>query len=388
MPQRSLQQPRHVRQELTPAPQTRSVRSSLIWALAALPLVFLFDAALFRTGWYSGLLEPNSSAGQFEAYLDWLRAAPPDGRPEIAVFGDSRIAHGFSARLAAEATQNRVRFWNFGIAGTLPRDWFYFLRDADPTHRRFADVLLALDQYSDEDYLDVYADRLIDLNFLIVRLHLADCLSFAASMKSFRNRERALWGCVLRGVALQSDFLDWLDHPIARARAAADWRDHGLDGVNAFSGIDRNLDGLSADWQRRQIHFPPGLDAAARATIQATVMPSWPPYSGDTTRYRERWLPQIFSLYRGSPTRVVVFELPRAPLSKPESATPSLFLDRALPRGGFVALDRSTFRDLERPAFFFDGLHLNRAGRLLLSDRLAGLSISWVAPSQPAVVMK
>ena len=131
-------------------------------------------------------------------------------------------------------------------------------------------------------YLDVYADRLIDLNFLIVRLHLADCPSFAASMKSFRNRERALWGCVLRGVALQSDFLDWLDHPIARARAAADWRDHGLDGVNAFSGIDRNLDGLSGRLATPPDPFSHPVSTPPLAPpFKPLVMPSWPPYSGD-----------------------------------------------------------------------------------------------------------
>jgi len=35
------------------------------------------------------------------------------------------------------------------------------------------------------------------------------------------------------------------------------------------------------------------------------------------------------------------------------------------------ALPEITFRDLERPDVFFDGLHLNRIGRGLFSEKIA-----------------
>lgn len=240
----------------------KSVASVLGAAAAAVAMLFLLDAALFRTPWYYSQLEPNSSAGQVEGYLYWLNKTPRTGLAEVAVFGDSRIAHGFSAPMAGEASENRIRFWNFGIAGTLPRDWYYMLRDADPGLRRFAAVFLALDQYSDEDYREVYADRIIDLNFLVGRLRLTDCWGFAASMKAFSNRERALLGCVFKGVALQEDFLGFLSDPLRRMKRAADWREHGLEGVNGFAGINRDLSGLAVDWRNRKIDFPPGLDEA------------------------------------------------------------------------------------------------------------------------------
>ncbi len=72
---------------------------------------------------------------------------------------------------------------------------------------------------------------------------------------------------------------------------------------------------------------------------------------------------------------MILLQLPRAPLPKPESTTPPVFLSAAVPRAGVVALPESTFGDLERPEFFFDGLHLNRAGRAIFSERL-GRSIS------------
>jgi hypothetical protein len=47
-----------------------------------------------------------------------------------------------------------------------------------------------------------------------------------------------------------------------------------------------------------------------------------------------------------------------------------VFLGIALPRYGVIALDCTTFRDLERPEFFFDGRLLNRAGSAIFSARL------------------
>ncbi len=347
----------------------------VIRVLATVLGFLMLEALIFRTGWYNRWLEPNSAAGQVEGYLAWLDHARPNSASgtslaEVVVLGDSRVAHGLSAPGADAASGNQLHFWNLGIAGTLPRDWYYMLRDADPGHRRFAAVVLALDQYSDEDYRDVYADRIVDLNFVIARLGIGDCREFAGSMKSRGNRLNGWLGCLFKGVALHSDFRELLATWPSRFARAKAWREHGLSEVNAFPGIDRNLRGLRVDWERRAITFPPGIDDATRATIQATVMPDWPPNTGETTRYRQRWLPAIFDLYRNSPTRVILLELPRAPLRKPESSTPAVFLNAALPRNGVVAFDRETFRDLEAPEFFFDGLHLNGAGRAIFSARL------------------
>jgi hypothetical protein len=244
------------------------------------------------------------------------------------------------------------------------------LRDADPDRHRFAAVVLALDQYSDEDYNEVYADRIIDLNFLVARLRLSDCPEFAFSVISPAIRARAMWGCVLKGVTLRQDLWQFAGNVPDRLKRARDWRQHGLAMVNDFGGVDRDLRGLSADWERRTIHFPPGLDEAARLSIQATVMPHWPPHSGETTEYRQRWMTKIFGLYAGSRTQIVLLELPRAPLPKPETATPRAFLNSALPRERVQALAASTFRDLEQPEYFFDGLHLNAKGRAIFSERL------------------
>jgi hypothetical protein len=117
-----------------------------MWTLATLLAFAIVEGLLFRTGWYNRYLEPNSSAGLVEGYLAWLAQGRGSGT-EVAVLGDSRVAHGLSAPAASAASGDKLRFWNLGIAGTLPRDWYYMLRDADAGHRRFAAVVLALDQF-------------------------------------------------------------------------------------------------------------------------------------------------------------------------------------------------------------------------------------------------
>ncbi len=64
-------------------------------------------------------------------------------------------------------------------------------------------------------------------------------------------------------------------------------------------------------------------------------------------------------------------QLPRAPLPKPVSSVPAVFLDSALSRPRVSSLPADLFADLERPEFFADGLHLNRDGRPAFTTRIA-----------------
>ncbi len=234
---------------------------ALLWTVASLLSFLLVESLVFRVGWYEKYLEPNSSAGTVETYLSWLQLFPHGKLPEVLVVGDSRIAEGFSAPAAKIAAGNRIRFWNFGIGGATPRVWYYELRDGDPTRRRFAAIVLALDQYSDQDSVDSIQDRLIDLNFVIGRLRLTDCPDFASSMASEEYRTRALSGCLLRGITLRRDAQEFLRHIRDRIRRAKDYRANGLVYVDAYGGRLEDLRGLSADFVNRTIHFPPGLDA-------------------------------------------------------------------------------------------------------------------------------
>jgi hypothetical protein len=344
---------------------------ALLWTLASLLAFLLIDSAVFRLGWYYKYVEPLSSAGTVESYLFWLEHTLPARVPEVMVLGDSRIAEGFSSRDADKAADGKVHFWNFGMGGTSPRIWYYVLRDADPTRRRFRAIAIELDQYSDEDSWDSKPDRLIDLNFLVGRLRLSDCPDFAASMVSREFQGRALAGCLFKGIPLRRDAQEFLLNISDRIMRSKEWRNKGLGYTTDYGGSEENLHGLSADFRKRTIVYPPGMDEERHNSIKDMVMPDPARQRGETTRYRELWLGRIIDLYKDSSTKIIFFEVPRAPLPKPEGHVPALFLQAALKRPHVSALPVSTFRDLERPEVFFDGLHLNRVGRGIFSVRMA-----------------
>lgn len=329
------------------------------------------EGALFHSGWYNKYIEPDSSAGQVEYHLFWLRRTPAPKVPDVLVVGDSRIAEGFSSLTAQSAIGNKLHFTNFGMPGSYPRVWYYTIRDADPQRNRFAAIVLALGQYSDQDR-EAPPQRVIsDLSYLAGRLRLSDCGEFARSYEDYEAGRQALTGCILRGVVLRPDILSFLGNIRKRLAHAKDWRNNGDGYIAGYGGKPEDVIGLSADWTARTVHYPPGLDETRTGSIKYTVMPEPSPQTGDETRYRTQWLGGIVDLYKNSATRIVFMELPRAPLPVPEAATPPRFIDAVSRRPQVAVLPEGTFRDLERPDVFADGMHLNHVGRPIFSQRLA-----------------
>lgn len=347
---------------------------SVLWLVVTLIAALLVEAALFRRGWYEKYFEPDSSAGSVELPLYWLKHFRPAEAHEILVVGDSRIAEGFSAPQASDESGRRnLTFWNFGIPGSAPRVWYYVLRDADPTRRRFEAIVLALDYYNDEDQEDSQAAHIWDLNFLIARLRLADIWDFASSMKSPEERRAAFIGATLKGTIINRDAREFLNGIGARIARTKDARARGLWFLDNYGGHAEDLRGLTADWTTRTLHFPPGLPAGRIYSITQALMPKIQPETGETTRYRMLWLGRILALYRNSPTRLVFFESSRGPLPQPERRSPQTFLNWARHQSNVVVLDQTAFRDFERPELYFDGYHYNRKGREIFSARFTHL---------------
>lgn len=333
---------------------------------------FVADSLLFRLGWYTQFLEPDSSAGTLESRLHWLRAAPPSAQPEVLVVGDSRIAEGFSARTANMAVGGRLDFWNFGVSGATPRVWYYSLRAADPTRRRFAAIVFALDTYSDDDWFAEFDRRTTDQNYLAMELGLTDCVGFAESMHDFPLSLHAFFACLFRGITLRDDVQAFLANPGARLPHAADWRANGRGYIDAYEGQPANLAGISVDWRKRTIHFPDRIPQTTRENVKRFDMRDPVPQTGEVARYRSRWLGGILDDYKNSPTRLVFLQLPRGPVIDPAESQPhnAGFVSSAAKSPRVDVLPFDTFTDLERPELFFDGLHLNRAGRPVFSARI------------------
>jgi hypothetical protein len=350
---------------------------SILWIAATLIAAFFAEAAIYRRGWYTKYIAPESAAGSVELPLYWLKRYRPPGNPEVLVVGDSRVAEGFSAPQATDESGRRnLVFWNIGIPGSGPRVWYYFLRDADPTRRRFQAIVFALDYYNDEDQNDNQADHVWDVNFLVGRLRADDISDFASSMSKPEDRRIAFIGATLKGTVLAPDarnFLDGIDSRIARSKDA---RERGLWFLDHYGGHAENLEGLTVDYAERTIHYPPGLSRDRQHSISEALLPKLPPNTGKTTAYRKLWLGRILELYRNSPTRIVFFETSRGPVPQPERRGPLNFIKWARTQPNVTILDQRAFRDFETPALYFDGYHYNREGRALFTSRLTKILMS------------
>jgi hypothetical protein len=348
-----------------------TLRGAVWWSLITLGCFFALEAAIFHSGFYSRWLEPNSSAGFFEGQMAWLAATPPAPQPEIFVIGDSRMAEGFSARTAASTVGGRYAFWNLGVPGASPRAWYYMLRDAIGTHGYPAAVVIAMDRYPDTDADEAPQNRLSDLNYLTGRLRVTDCADFAASMESSKLWMQAMSGCLFRGLPLRQDLYDLLGHWRKRIHDARDFRIHGHGYIDGYEGKSEEMAGLKVDFAKKEIQFPAGTNTEQKDSARATLLPRPAPQTGALYRYRQQWLGRIIDLFRGSKTHVIFFEIPRSPLPLPDSPNPARFIGEAVHQAGVTVLPQDTFRDLEQPELFADGLHLNRRGRAIFSKRLA-----------------
>ena len=350
---------------------------SLFWVAATLMAFLLVEAFLFRANWYYKYLEPDSSAGSVELPLYWLKRFRPNRRHEVLVIGDSRIAEGFSAPQAGDDSGRRnLVFWNMGIPGTGPRVWYYVLRDADPTRRRFQAIVIALDSYPDEDQNDSPAAHVWDINFLVARLRLNDIWDFASSMNNAENRRAAFIGATLKGTVVQRDAQDFLNGIPSRMARSKDARERGLYFLDIYGGQAGNLAGLTANWPSHTLNFPPGLSPDRQRSIHEALMPNLPAQTGETTRYRMLWLGRILALYRNSPTRIVFFESSRGPLPQPERQGPQTFLNFARRQRNVITIDQMAFRDFEKPELYFDGFHYNRDGRALFTTRFTRIMLN------------
>ncbi len=356
----------------TPAPvrqpKPRTLRAAVVWSFATIATFYAVDCLAFHSGWYMKYLEPNSSAGQLESHIFWLRHEPVV--KQTAVFGDSRIGEGFSARAATKATGDRINFRSMGVAGSTARVWYYLLRDADPDRTRFPTVVFALDRYSDHDGED-QSLRLADLKYVIGRLRLTDCAEFTRSYSDAETRTHVLSGCILRGLVLRNDLHALLEKPQERFKLAKDWRNNGHGYLDGYSGKPEDLAGLTADFQAQTLSFPPGTKDWQQNTARGTLLPGPSPQTGKLREYRRHWLGKIVDYYAGTKTKVVFIEMPRGPLSPQEFTEPAYFIDNVRTRPGVAVLPVDTFHDLERPELFSDGLHLNHSGRPLFSEHLA-----------------
>ena len=349
-----------------------SGRREVLGTLLAFLALFLIDAALFRTRFYTSLLEPETTTGQMETvcYLETHRR--PERNKQVLAFGDSRM--GLQPYLTKEVCASRnYEFANAAIPGTSPRCWYYQVRDVDPEAHRYEALLLPVDSYDDLDWEDDPADATVDLRYLIARLRLADVLDFSVSFPTWPSRWLAFRGSLLKGTVYKDDFHAFLLDPEARRAKLRLFRRGAASWVRGFSGSQKGLNGLSVDWVARKITFPADSSPEECKVIESALLKPPAPQNGRQAAYRREWFGRIVDRYRGTGTRVLFFRLPRGPVLRPDASitrkTSSIREFASSP--GVLLLDEHIFDFLERPEFFQDLHHLNAKGIALFSRVLA-----------------
>ena len=339
-------------------------------------LIFIgADAAIFRSGFYGRYLEPDSSAGMMQLTLLRERKHQAEWQePLVLTMGDSRM--NYSPKLANEyAAQKgyKFRLTHGGVAGTNPRVWHYMLRELDPTARRYTAIVFPVDDYDDEDtYID-YTDYPLDVNYLSLLLRYTDLPEYPRSYTTPQYALEAWKACLVKGASLQPDLLAFFNSPKQRLETAHVTRDWWPNGSYDYLESEKNVAGLSIDWTTRAVTYPPGVNEAFKQAVATVMLRPNAPQTGRYGKYRRRWFEQIFRRYEGSPTRFIFVKLPRGPILRPPVQTLSHSIRDFASRPGVLLGDEHRAEPLERPEFFHDVLHMNRAGstqygKLLVDD--------------------
>jgi hypothetical protein len=354
----------------------REWRDALAILLAGAVLCLLLDALVFRTRFYTRILDPHTSTGSFEFALSSEAAREYWARP-VLVLGNSIIVQGFSPRLANWSQLARgYQFSSVAVPATWERCWYYLLRDLDPERKRYSVIVVPVESYDDRDlHEEDFADHIIDARFLAVRLKISDVPEFAASFRSLEGRLEAARLTLFKGLVYRNDLLAFLEHPRDRIAEVKSYRRYGDWETYLYDGLDRSLAGLSVDWNKGTISLPGWLSANEKQIIKDYFLEPVPPQRGYLGEYRRRWLGRIVERYQGTGTRILIMRMPFNALARryaPGATGRSAVRDLAS-RPGVYLLDEHSFDEFERPELFADLHHLNAAGRARFSTTFARL---------------
>ncbi|HEY1978094.1 MAG TPA: MBOAT family protein [Candidatus Baltobacteraceae bacterium] len=368
----------------------RLVRLSNVLLVAVL-LFVAADALLFYTPIYRNVVDPDSSAGDFEAARRVLLDFTANPRTDVLVVGDSRIYSGLDPATAAAAAGGELRFVNGGVRGTTPRCWYYFLHEIDPTARRFHALVIPVDTYADDDSAIGSIDgdqREQDLHYLVFAVAPAQIPKIAGTFDGLTMQLTTGLDLLLRGPILRDDIQAFAADPGARFAAIARARAKPFYAPLVWHPREETLEGMRVDFRRNQIQYPPGVTPEVRAAMPAQVL-RIPHASPTYAAYRREWLYPIVKRYVAAGTPVIFVRIPTRPAHRNSGEALGASL-KALARSGLARLlPAQGYMSLEQPALFADHDHLNRDGSLRFSELLGrdvARALAGSAPPQHSLI--
>ena len=358
--------------EPTTSPRLVHVRRNLLLGIAAFILV---DGVIFHTGLYVAILAPSSYAGRIARITRAERERAPSGLKEVLVLGDSRIAEGFSAKLANElGAAAGLKFVSLAEPAASANTWYYMVREVDPTARRYAAIIVPYGIGYDPNSADP-----LRISMTAPLLRYTDSFHFASGFQRWSGRVRAFIASILRGSAYQDDVVDFLAHPIARITNVrqANQRHSGSE----YKGREYDLVGTSYDATTGKVTYAPKLTEAQRSAFRKSLIRPSESDTGYSLKLQRDWIPRIMKRYADSPTAIVLTPVPRGPFlqlagfsSVHESVLPTSVIEKTN-----FSLPGHTFDFLEKPEYYFDAFHLNAKGRQKFTENLVSELIARLA---------
>jgi hypothetical protein len=347
------------------------LRTTLI-LLGSLVGFLLIETLIFHTDFYASMINPDSSAGYLELEVGNEIRRVVTGRNQVLTIGDSRM--GFFPRYTdQQQPPTGYTFATIATAGTTARCWYYMLRDVDPTARRYAAIVIGVNDYEDAETWDNTADYITDLHYLIARLRWSDLVEFSTSFDEPAFKWQAARGILLKGLVYKTDFQDFLRNPVKRLRYVEQSRRDSANWYYDFEGTKDSVKGITVDWEAKTVQAPPNFTPEQVSEFQKRFLSDLAPQMGRRTKFLKKWYGKIAERYRGSGTRIIFARLPRGPFVRPDQPARNTHSSvRELAARGDAILDQEhSFDSLERPELFWDPYHLNGPGSSEFSRMVA-----------------
>jgi hypothetical protein len=358
----------------------------------AIALFFLIDRAIFGSGIYFRWIAPDSSLGTMAQSIGNVRHIPPGAR-SILVIGDSRITEGFSSAIATEEAQrlgSTLTFTGGGVAGTVPRVWYYLIRQIDQPAQHLAAIAIMLPSYHDNDE-EQQAARVADIAFVHPLLSLADLGVFPQSFPAPASRWEAVKAIIFKGYFYKNDVRDFIGDPMSRINTVNAWRRNGYIWNALYPGRPTSLAGLAFNMATSELtpalgHGAPQPVLLADYAAHLRVSQGRPPDNPDAAAYRQALFGRIADLCQRIGVPLFVFRIPRGPLHYLVAADtqPTGEVATLDHRGQIRLLPADSFDSLEKPQYFFDPMHMNRDGRGIFSTDLARLILAGMPAAKAA----
>jgi hypothetical protein len=233
--------------------------------------------------------------------------------------------------------------------------------------------VIAVESYDDAEKWGDEADNDADLSYLITLLRLSDLREYSGSYHDPKQQWKAARGILFKGLVYKRDFEDLLLHTAYRIRYARLSRRDSFGWYYGYNGPPETVEAFHIDWNAKTLTAPADADPARVQGLKDRLLLPLPPEKGAQSTYLKYWLGKTYERYRGSPTRLIFFRLPRGGWIRPDQPpyNPHSSVRGLAAQPNVTLIDEHFFDSLEKPELFRDELHLNGPGMDRFSHMLA-----------------